>query len=111
MTAPDNGDSRRITVSESLLDAKLSQLELRLVDRLTVALAGKVERPELDEIRALQREQAVTIESLSKTTITAQAMAAERRAIYRGVLATVGPMVIIINAFGALVVWLTGTSG
>ena len=50
MSAPD--DSIRISVSRDALRAELSSLELRLVDRITLALEGKADAHAVEAVRA-----------------------------------------------------------
>ncbi len=45
-------ESNRITVSRDALRAELTSLELRLVDRITIALEGKADAPALESVRA-----------------------------------------------------------
>lgn len=53
------GSGDRITVSREALRAELAQLELRLVDRLTLALEAKADQSVLDQ--ALARIQALEL--------------------------------------------------
>ena len=49
MSAPDDGI--RISVSRDALRAELSSLELRLVDRITLALEGKADAHAVEAVR------------------------------------------------------------
>jgi hypothetical protein len=68
----DNMDipEQRVTISIATLRAELGQLELRLVDRLNIAVQGKADIHQLVDVERLATANAVRLTALESTVVT-----------------------------------------
>lgn len=73
--------TERITVSEDKLDAKLSALELRLVDRLTQALDAKADATVVRELREKVHLLQSTVQAITHLPGAVDALAQEVAAL------------------------------
>lgn len=69
MSTPEPTESRRISVSLADLRAELGSLELRLVDRLNVALASKADRSVQENLTLQMADVVVRMTSLEQNSL------------------------------------------